>query len=380
MREAACTQPLPPNGENAVFIGIWFTNACNLNCTYCYIKEKSDLTISHEKAMELLSQELSKEGKLVDILFMGAETLTHFEQMKRIVTAVCAGTWRRRYHFTITTNGTLLTEDMKSWFTAHRDVVTMGLSYDGASQAQDRNRCDSSGRIDRDFFLRTWPMQKWKMTISADTAPYTDKNVIALHELGVPFSANAAYEDTAWPEQAILAYEQALFRLADYYVAHPEVTPCSLLSMLHTVLDEPEKTVQARYCGAGDSLYFYDMDGAAYPCHMVSPLVMPREQTLEGRYFAPDTDFADPRCRACPVKHTCYTCLGTNYLYRGDIRMRDPLHCRLYQAQIRATAHMWLGKLKGRDAYTAEDKQRIRTLRKLARAFQSGSIGMGGST
>ena len=101
-----------------------------------------------------------------------------------------------------------------------------------------------------------------------------------------------------------------------------------------------------------------------------------KEQALAGMYFSADADFEDPRCRSCPVKHTCYTCLGTNYLYRGDVRKRDPLHCRLYQAEIRATAHMWIGKLRAKDAYTETEKKMIKTVRKLMEAFQSGTIGM----
>ena len=376
MNHRPITQAAPPNGENAVFVGIWFTNACNLNCSYCYIKQKSDLTIPAERAVEVLGAELSKEGKLMDILFMGAETLTHFREMTQIVEEISARTWKRDYHFTITTNGTLLTEPMKLWFTAHRDRVTMGLSYDGLDEAQDCNRSGSSARVDKEYFRRTWPMQKWKMTISADTAAAVDRNVIALHALGIPFSANVAYEDTSWPEETILQYEHALYRLADFYIAHPEIKPCSLLSLLEDVLDDPGAVKQERYCGAGESLCFFDMEGTAYPCHMLSPLVMPKERALEGMYFSADVDFEDPRCRHCPVKHTCYTCLGTNYLYRGDVRLRDPLHCRLYQAAIRATEHMWLGKLKGKDAFTAKEKEMIQTLRKLTEAFRTGAIGM----
>lgn len=376
MNHQRITQSTPPNGENALFVGIWFTNACNLNCSYCYIKRKSDLTISVDKAVEVLGAELAKEGKLMDILFMGAETLTHFEQMKQIVEEISAQEWKRAHHFTITTNGTLLTQDMKVWFTAHRDKVTMGLSYDGEDEAQDCNRSGSSARVDKEYFRKTWPIQKWKMTISADTAPDTDKNVIALHELGIPFSANVAYENTFWPEETILQYEHALYRLADYYIAHPEIKPCSLLSLLENVLDDPTGVKQERYCGAGESLCFIDMEGTAYPCHMVSPLVMQKEKSLEGMYFAADVDYEDPRCKYCPVKHTCYTCLGTNYMYRGDVRKRDPLHCRLYQAEIRATAHMWIGKLKGKDAYTANEKEMIKTVRKLLEAFRAGTIGM----
>lgn len=370
------TRPDPPNGKNAVFVGIWFTNSCNLNCSYCYIKQKSDLTISADQAMETLGAELSKEGALMDILFMGAETLTHFTQMKQLIERISRQKWKRKYHFTITTNGTLLTEEMKGWFREHRDTVTMGLSYDGDEEAQNRNRSGCASRIDRGFFRETWPHQRWKMTISADTAADTDKNVIALHELGVPFSANAAYEETAWPEEKILQFELALYRLADYYIDNPDIRPCSLLSLLEDVLDAPEETKQERYCGAGESLCFFDMEGTPYPCHMLSPLVMPREKAMEGMYFAADADFEDPRCKSCPVKHTCYTCLGTNYLYRGDVRLRDPLHCRLYQAEIRATAHMWIGKLKGKERYTATEKKMIKTVRKLTDAFRKGTIGM----
>lgn len=370
------TRPTPPSGVPAAYVGIWFTNACNLNCSYCYIKNKSDLTISHKKAMEILSRELNLQGGLLDILFMGAETLTHFDEMAALVEDISSGQWKRPYHFTITTNGTLLTNRIKDWFTVHRDLVTMGLSYDGEDSAQDRNRNGSSRRVDKDYFRKTWPIQKWKMTISEATAPEADKHVIALHRLGIPFSANVAYEERRWAEENIAAYELALFRLADFYIENPDIKPCSLLSLLEDVLDEPQAVHQKRFCGAGESMSFFDMEGNAYPCHMLSPLVMPKEQALEGMYFSDDADFEDPRCKFCPVKHTCYTCLGTNYLYRGDVKMRDPLHCRLYQAEIRATAHMWLGKLKEKDAYTETEKKMIKTVHKLMEAFRSGTIGM----
>lgn len=376
MSPAPLTCEQPPDGRPAVYVGFWFTNSCNLNCSYCYIKHKSESTVTVEKALAMLGGELEREGGLMDILFMGAETLTHFERFREIFEAIAGRSWRRPFHFTITTNGTLLTGEMKAWFTQRRQLVTLGLSCDGEDEAQDLNRCGSSGRIDKDYFIRTWPEQRWKMTISAATAARTDRNVIAMHELGVPFSVNAAYEAEPWPERSILEYELALYRLADYYISRPELKPCSLLSMLSSVLDEPEKRRQDSYCGAGVSLIFFDMEGAAYPCHMLSPLVMPGERALRGRYFAPGTDYEDPRCRLCALKLGCYTCLGTNYLYRGDIRLRDPLHCRLYQSQVRATAHMWLGRLRGREAGTAVERARIRTAQKLFAAFREGRIGM----
>lgn len=370
------TQFSPPEGKNAQFIGIWFTNACNLNCSYCYIKNKSDHTISADKAMSLLGKELNKDGPLVDILFMGAETLTHFEDMKEIVKRVSEGRWNRDYHFTITTNGTLLNDEMKEWFALHKDRVTLGLSYDGDDEAQDINRSNSSCKIDKDFFKKNWPDQFWKMTISADTADETDKNIIALHEQNISFTANVAYEETVWTDEQIESYEKALYRLADYYIEHPEIKPCSMFRMMGDIPEEPEKIAQERYCGAGKSLCFFDMDGDVYPCHMLSPLVMPKEKALKGMYFAEDVDYEDPRCRECPVKNNCYTCLGTNYLFRGDIRLRDPLHCKLYQAQLKATIHMHVGRLNKKTQFTQKEKELIVILRKNIDAFKSGKVGM----
>jgi len=352
------------------------TYACNLNCTYCYIKNKSDRTISIDKAMLILSEELNRDGELVDILFMGAETLTHFEEFKELVNRIAEGNWNRDYHFTITTNGTLLTEEMKEWFVLNKNIITLGLSYDGDDGAQDTNRNNSSYKIDREFFKRNWPNQPWKMTISAETAAESDKNIIAMHKQNVPFTVNVAYEESSWSDEQIEDYEKALYRLADYYIENPHVKPCTLFRLMGDIPEHPEKVVQERYCGAGDSLCFFDMDGDVYPCHMLSALVMPKEKALSGKYFSEDAEFEDPRCKKCSLKCNCYTCLGTNYLYRGDVKLRDPFHCKIYQVQIKATIHMWVGKLKEKKQFTKKEKELICILRKNIDAFKSGKVGM----
>lgn len=357
-------------------LGIWFTNACNLNCSYCYIKKKSNETIDVDLAVELICRELAPNEIPLGVMFMGAESLTHFDELKEIVERVIAIESERKVIFFIATNGTLLTDEMKRWFEEHRDIVSLGLSYDGGDESQDMNRSNSSVHIDRAFFRETWPKQPWKMTISESTAPYVDRDIIALQEQGVPFTANVAYEEKAWSDESVLQYELSLYRLADYYIKHPRINPCNLIVEIESVLDHPEEEKQPCYCSAGSSMFFYDMKGTAYPCHMLSNLVMPEDRTLKGKFFDKDTDYEDPRCKHCAVKHTCYSCLGANYLYRGDIRFRDPLHCKLYQANLRASAHLWIGRLKGKEAYTEREKRIINATYKLLQAFGDGRIGM----
>lgn len=363
-------------GAGRQLLGIWLTNACNLRCTYCYIKEKSDLTIDFDKAIEIIHSQLRQPGGILEVSFMGAEPLTRFDLIRRIVETILAEDWPRPVCFSAATNGTLLTEEMKPWLVEHRDVLMLGLSYDGEDEAQDINRSGSSAAIDRDFFIETWPDQMWKMTISRDTAGRIDRDIIAMHERGMAFSANAAYEEQAWTEEQIGGYELALYRLARYYADHPDVQPCNLLySRLDAVIC-PEGERQPCYCSAGESFSFFDMQGRAYPCHMFSPMVLPEERTLHGQFLPQDTDYEDPRCSACPLRGVCYTCMGTNYAYRGDLRKRDPMHCRLFMAQIRASMYMMLLKAGRKTRYTQQDVRNMAAIRTLNEAFESGRIGM----
>lgn len=370
------TQNFSPDEKNVNMLGIWFTNACNLNCSYCYIKEKSDKTIDVDLAVKLICKELTLGDVPLSIMFMGAESLTHFKQLKEIVERVTDFKSERKVSFFIATNGTLLTDEMKQWFEKNKETVSLGLSYDGDDESQDINRSNSSVNIDRDFFRNTWPAQPWKMTISEKTAPHVDIDIIALHEQGAQFTANVAYEDYMWSDESVLRYELALYRLADYYIKNPQISPCGLFVEIESVLDNPEKVTQQCYCSAGNTMFFYDMSGIAYPCHMLSNLVLPESKTLKGKFFDKDTDYEDPRCKHCAVKHTCYSCLGANYVHRGDIRLRDPLHCKLYQANLKASVHMWVGLLKDKEAYSEREKRIINASCKLMEAFRDGRIGM----
>ena len=80
--------------------------------------------------------------------------------------------------FYATTNGALLNDEMKSWFSAHKDTFVLGLSLDGTPDTHNYNRSNSYDKIDIDFFKNTWPIQGVKMTISEYTLKDLADNVI----------------------------------------------------------------------------------------------------------------------------------------------------------------------------------------------------------
>ena len=358
-------------------IGIWLTNACNLHCTYCYVQKKNNDTITTGTALNILSKELMEEGELLWIDFMGAEPLTRFERIREIVEGVSRKKWKRPYKFMAATNGTLLDETMKAWFRNNRETVSLGLSYDGKG-AQSVNRTPNGAPIDLDFFFKTWPLQPWKVTISEKMAANVVQDLIDLHEKGISFTANAAYEDRYWSEKSIAAYEWSLFRLAEYYAANPQIKRCNLLSTSPSDMTGDTEKPQQCYCSAGESFRFYDMEGNVYPCHLFSEMTCEKGKTVRGAYWPQNTDFEDPDCADCPVKHSCYTCPGSNWNYRGDIRLRDPLHCRLYQAQVRAAIHLLTESCYGHPQLSEQELRDIRAAAALERGFREGKIGMKG--
>ena len=360
-------QPRPARAEGVECVGFWFTSACNLACSYCYLEKKSDATISLEMVQRILTTVLSTPGGMVELCPMGAEPLTRFPLLRQVVEWTEKGSWHRPFHFNVATNGTLLDQEKKAWFVQHRDSISLGLSIDGGVHSQWVNR--GTPVPDLDFFRTTWPRQPMKITISEQTAPMVAEDIIFLHQQGVEFTANVAYEEKTWSPVSLLQYEKSLYRLAEYYASHQEIRPCNLfVPVPEKAIAEPWQT-QTCYCSAGTSFEFYDMEGRSYPCHMISPMILPGEHCeaalQRSRHAEQNQDYGDPRCSHCLLRCSCFTCMGSNESYRQDLRLRDPVHCAVYRAQIRAGIHLWVKKFQRLGSLTTVQKRRLEAMGKI---------------
>lgn len=132
------------------------TNQCNLACTYCY--EYSDDKISKtsgkpkymdqqlaEDSVDLLFNE-SGDHPSVHVTFFGGETLLNFPLLQSTVTYAQkkAKEYQKRVEFSLTTNATLLTEEVADFLAEHCIGVT--VSIDGDRELNDRMRVFHDGR------------------------------------------------------------------------------------------------------------------------------------------------------------------------------------------------------------------------------------------
>jgi uncharacterized protein len=128
------------------------TDACNLNCRYCYHTE-GDPNQGKKKVMGLdvacraVDFLLDHAGQLEEVVlvFFGGEPLLNFGVIPKVVDYASqkAAEKGKRINFAITTNGTLLSEEIIAFFQDKSIGVT--VSIDGFASVQDRYRRFADG-------------------------------------------------------------------------------------------------------------------------------------------------------------------------------------------------------------------------------------------
>ncbi len=344
------------------------TEACNLNCIYCYENHKSKRTMSFETAKDIIDKEIANlTEEEIEFDFLGGEPLMNFELICKIDTYLKKQYSHVPYILFITTNGTLVKGNIKEWLREKKDYFICGLSYDGSPWMQDVNRCNSSKEVDLDFFKETYPNQGIKMTVSGESLSELATGVIFLHEKGFPIACNLAY-DIDWHKPTFKEIlQRELLKLIDYYLKHPEIVPCSMLGgSISKVATSQKNKKYTRWCGAGLGAKTYYIDGTSYPCQFFMPLSVGEEkakQSLDIKFYDKEIppELMDKKCLDCVVQSVCPTCYGANYAATGNIYLHDENYCELLKIIMKARSYFkakqWeLGQLS---FSTVEEEQKL---------------------
>ena len=287
------------------------------------------------------------------VLFMGGEPLLKFD----IIRTVCEYTWEKYHELDVTfhspTNGTLLDNEMRKWFTQHREQITLGLSFDGYF-SQDTNRSNSQEIVDIDFFTELWPEQPIKMTISESSLTSLAADIIKFHEKGINFGANCACGEPKWSTDSIRLFGEQMMLLAAYYNTHEDILPCDLLSINFLSVFQPRSPMLKR-CGLGDNYVTVYIDGKEYPCHMFSPLALPPEK-CEKYDFWNIQDFTVKGCELCLLNQACPKCYGMQYKVYSLPFRRDINLCQCFKIQARVAAIYNIRRLYRKKELNESDK------------------------
>lgn len=138
------------------------TNKCNLSCKYCYEYGEDKLAapaatrfMDESTAFESVEFLLKRGGHLprLTLTFFGGETLLNFKVVRATVEYARrrARESDKKIDFSLTTNATLLTDEIIGFLTENHVGVT--ISIDGPKEFQDRFRTYSNGAGSYDQIL-----------------------------------------------------------------------------------------------------------------------------------------------------------------------------------------------------------------------------------
>ena len=132
------------------------TNNCNLRCKYCFADEGEynghKGVMSLETAKQAIDYVVKRSGprRNIEIDLFGGEPTMIMDTIKEIIAYARENekAWKKNIRFTMTTNATLLNEDMMDFM--DKEMGNIILSLDGRKEVNDnvRIKVDGSGSYD----------------------------------------------------------------------------------------------------------------------------------------------------------------------------------------------------------------------------------------
>ena len=371
IRKADIFKPkeMPESGANPSMLVLMVAQACNMRCRYCFAEggtyHNSGL-MSYEVATKAVDHLVKHADKAdLTVCFFGGEPLLQFELIKQVV-AYCheiEAAGDKHFHFTTTTNGTLINTDIEEFF--RKEHFSVQVSLDGDRVQNDKNRifADGSGTydavLDRTRGLRRGtPGLKTHATISMDNVDMVNAfehlSAEGFREVQI-VPAHSEFLKEQYPVlekemDRLLEKLKALINQGDYKEALKMKMQMKGLKMVHF------GQVRNRVCGAGTAMIVVDHEGKIYPCHRLTTY---GETFCEGDIY--NTDAAansllaevTDACFDCWCRGLCAGgCPASNYAKTGDAKKPPEEYCN-YQR------HYYTKLLEIYADLTADDKQRL---------------------
>lgn len=337
---------------------------CNLKCKYCFADEGEykgcRKVITPEVGKKAIDFVIDKSGprKNIEIDLFGGEPLMAFDTIKEIVeyARVKEKAHNKVIRFTMTTNATLLTEEIMEYI--DKQMGNIVLSIDGRKSVNDkvRVRVDGSGSYDRILpkiksMVEKRDKSKQYYVRGTFTRENTDffEDVKHLADLGFkevsvePVVLPDEHELSLRKEDLPVIFEQ-YDKLYDYLLSkHKNNEEFKFYHFNIDLQGGPCVYKRISGCGAGHEYVAITPDGDIYPCHQF----VGNEDFKMGSVFDGTLDnniedsfkkahiYNKPKCRDCWARFYCSGgCQANNFNFNGDIHIPYELGCGMQMKRI----------------------------------------------
>lgn len=355
------------------------TQNCNLECIYCYENYKSPQVMEYEVAKNIIDFEVQKYASKYNITieFFGGEPFLNFELINKIF-EYCESKYANiGLRYCATTNGTVLTNDIKNWLEHNKSKFECSLSLDGTKDMHNINRPFKGGKgsfsyIDIDFFKYLYKSEtRVKMTVSKETLPYLKEGICFLDSLGVHTVADLVAQADYWSEEELPELEKQLLLLIEYYSHNSLQSICRMLDydLRRVFIDE---SVKFQYCGAGKNMITYDIDGKWYPCMALAPVSQGNKAEMFIRENFDNFKFDKKNmCKSCKLLRLCRNCYATNYNQTGDVQNQTPIQCKMNRMLLAASCMIQFNRISAKSEIDNNDKWILKAIWKVQEALKN---------
>ncbi len=335
-------------------IVLMIVQECNLRCSYCYGQGGEYSNRGHmsfetgKKAIDFLMKN-SKTDE-VNICFFGGEPLIQFELITRLVTYAreVAELNNKKVGFSITTNGTLLTDEISEYLMKNKFSIT--LSIDGDKETTNINRYNANGVGVYDTIIEKSEKLRHEYAVSArGTITKNSLNILHSHKhlrklefSNVQLSGSVNMLEDKHYEMLASSYKECV---QDFFklVKEEKYREASTMSTIYKFLERIHYGgYRKKGCGAGNHMLCIDIDENIYPCHRfvscpefaVGNLDKIEQEKLDRILHNMQIESSE-RCRECWIKVICGGgCPYENYEMNGKTNEPYMNNCKLYKEVI----------------------------------------------
>jgi uncharacterized protein len=267
-----------PGLERLEALSLILTSRCNLRCGYCYQSPKRGRSSAWSVVRPALDLILKSSRRDLGIGFCGGEPFLEFSLMRRAVEHVEKSRPPRKnitYH--VSTNGTLLAEEIIDFLEAHD--FEMQLSFDGVAAAQDLRGRGTFSALDRlldglrtkhaDFYGGNISIA---LTVSPQNLPHLPDSASYFLRKGARriVIAPSISSDADWEPDRIDELDAQIGRIFKRSLAHYRKTGEIPVGIFRRGEETPVHARTGRpMCGLGRGRGItVDVDGEVYGCSM----------------------------------------------------------------------------------------------------------------
>jgi uncharacterized protein len=339
-----------------VHITLHVTDRCNLRCRYCYAPAgEADMTF--EVARRAVERLAAPEN--CGIVFFGGEPLLRRELIAGVL-EWCGRKGPHRFHYKVTTNGTLLDADFLDL--AERTGLQIALSHDGAREAHDANRIGPGGRgtfaalePKLEMLLERRPYSPVMMVVDPAVVEHLAAGVEYLERKGARYIICSLNHAGAWDDRSLRALRKQYLGLEDWYLAAFSAGRKIYFSPFDKRIASRVADRDTSSCRVGYRQISVAPDGTLYPCvqfagrrrHPIGSVAGGVDRRLREEIHGL-TEREHPECRGCALLGRCRNKCGClNMQVTGDPGSVPPILCE-HERMLFPIADRIAGKLYAR--------------------------------